>query len=76
MNIRSVAKILFTAMSISLLLAPSAPAAERKAAATEYSVYVGTYTGKQSQGIYTFTFNAVTAKSAKSMTLPASRAVV
>ena len=65
MNISLVGKILFTAMTTSLLLAPSAPAAEPKTAAKEYFVYVGTYTGKQSQGIYRFTFNAVTGKVGK-----------
>lgn len=58
-------KILLTAMTTSLLLTPSAPAAEPKRAAQEYFVYVGTYTRGQaakSQGIYVFRFDASTGK--------------
>ncbi|MEN9572902.1 MAG: hypothetical protein RL514_757 [Verrucomicrobiota bacterium] len=44
------------------VLSPHATAAEKAAgsAPTQFRAYVGTYTGKKSQGIYSFTFNATT----------------
>ncbi len=63
MNISPGCKILISAMTTSLLLAPSAPAAEKEA--KEYFVYVGTYTGGQgraSEGIYVFRFDTTTGK--------------
>ena len=63
MNISPGRKILITAMTTSLLLAPAAPAAEKQA--REYFVYVGTYTsgrGRVSEGIYVFRFDTTTGK--------------
>lgn len=37
-----------------------APAGAAPAPGTKFRAYVGTYNGKKSQGIYTFTFNALT----------------
>lgn len=47
-----------------LLAAPCAPGAGKSAAKGGYFVYVGTYTEKQSKGIYAFRFDARTGKSA------------
>ena len=49
------------------ILSPHADAAEKAAspAPTQFRAYVGTYTGKKSQGIYTFTFNAATGETGK-----------
>ncbi len=49
------------------MLSPHAHAAEKTAgpAPTQFRAYVGTYTGKKSQGIYTFTFNATTGEVGK-----------
>ena len=48
-------------------LTPLARAAEKAAgpASTQFRAYVGTYTGKKSQGIYSFTFNAATGEVGK-----------
>lgn len=48
-------------------LGVSAFGADKKAgnAPTQFRAYVGTYTGKKSQGIYTFTFNAATGEVGK-----------
>ena len=48
----------FTATT--LFAAVLAPAALSAAEPTQFRAYVGTYTGKKSQGIYMFTFNAAT----------------
>lgn len=39
--------------------------ADKPAPPTQFRAYVGTYTGKKSQGIYTFTFNAATGEVGK-----------
>ena len=43
-----------------LVAGPVASAAEKATGPTQFRAYVGTYTGKKSQGIYMFTFNAAT----------------
>ena len=43
----------------------AATAADKSAAPTQFRAYVGTYTGKKSQGIYSFTFNAATGEVGK-----------
>jgi 6-phosphogluconolactonase len=52
--------VLFTALVVSLPLTPWAAGAEKTAAKTEYFVYVGTYTGPKSKGIYAYRFDAAT----------------
>lgn len=42
-----------------------APAGAAPAPGTKFRAYVGTYNGKKSQGIYTFTFNALTGELGK-----------
>ncbi len=49
--------VLFTALSASLLLAPVARGAEKAAVKGEYLVYIGTYTGQKSKGIYAYRFD-------------------
>ncbi len=57
---------LASASSIALGLGlKSAAAAEKSAGATQFRAYVGTYTGKKSQGIYMFNFNAATGEVGK-----------
>ncbi len=68
MNISTGGKILITAMTTSILLTPSASAAEKKA--RDYFVYVGTYTGgkgRASEGIYVFRFDTTTGKASAPM---------
>ena len=43
----------------------AASAADKPASPTQFRAYVGTYTGKKSQGIYTFTFNSATGEVGK-----------
>lgn len=45
----------------------NAGAADKKGSTgpTQFRAYVGTYTGKKSQGIYMFTFNAATGEAGK-----------
>lgn len=52
--------MLFTALIASLPLTLWAGSAEKAAAKTEYFVYVGTYTGPKSKGIYAYRFDAAT----------------
>jgi len=51
-----------TALLTWLLLIPGLRAAAKPAAKGEYLVYIGTYTGKKSKGIYAYRFQAATGK--------------
>jgi 6-phosphogluconolactonase len=51
-----------TALLASLLLTPYIRGAEKAAAKGEYFVYLGTYTGQKSKGIYAYRFDAATAR--------------
>lgn len=48
-----------------LALAAASLSADAADAPTQFRAYVGTYTGKKSQGIYSFTFNATTGEVGK-----------
>jgi 6-phosphogluconolactonase len=52
--------VLFTALVAFLPLTAWAAGAEKAAAQTEFLVYVGTYTGPKSKGIYAYRFDAAT----------------
>ena len=62
MQHRSFLKHVFTSTLALAVVSLSAEAAE---APTQFRAYVGTYTGKKSQGIYSFTFNATTGEVGK-----------
>jgi 6-phosphogluconolactonase len=51
-----------TALLASLLLTPYIWGAEKAVAKGEYFVYLGTYTGQKSKGIYAYRFDAATAR--------------
>lgn len=56
----------FVCILAAVFLSPSATGADKSGSApTQFRAYVGTYTGKKSQGIYTFTFNAATGEIGK-----------
>lgn len=50
------------AMALVMVPAPCASAAAKHAGRGEYFVYIGTYTGPQSKGIYSYRFNTGTGK--------------
>ncbi len=52
----------FAALLASLLLTPCARGAKKAAAKGEYFVYIGTYTGQKSKGIYAYRFDAATGR--------------
>jgi len=52
--------VLFTALVASLPLSAWAAGAEKAAVKTDYFVYVGTYTGPKSKGVYAYRFDAAT----------------
>jgi len=52
--------IILAALSAPLLFTPHTGAAERAASKSKYLVYVGTYTGKGSKGIYAYRFDPAT----------------
>lgn len=54
-----------TASLVAILGYATASAADKTSGPTQFRAYVGTYTGKKSQGIYTFTFNSATGEVGK-----------
>ena len=54
-----------TTLLVAILGYASASAADKASGPTQFRAYVGTYTGKKSQGIYTFTFNSATGEVGK-----------
>jgi 6-phosphogluconolactonase len=54
-----------TASLVAILGCATASAADITSGPTQFRAYVGTYTGKKSQGIYTFTFNSATGEVGK-----------
>ncbi len=52
--------VLFAALFASLPSTPRTQGAEKAAAKAEYLVYIGTYTGQKSEGIYAYRFDAAT----------------
>jgi len=65
MNHRHFLRHLLLASTAIACLAATAPISAAPAAGSQFRAYVGTYNGKKSQGIYTFTFNAVTGEVGK-----------
>lgn len=65
MNRHCFLKLVTTASVVTVLGSSGASAADKVAGATQFRAYVGTYTGKKSQGIYSFTFNAATGEVGK-----------
>ena len=53
-------RVVLTALLASWLAPPCARGAEKAAAKGEYFVYIGTYTGEKSKGIYAYRFQAAT----------------
>lgn len=57
--------LITTTLLVAILGYASASAADKASGPTQFRAYVGTYTGKKSQGIYTFTFNSATGEVGK-----------
>ncbi|NBR84433.1 MAG: lactonase family protein [Proteobacteria bacterium] len=65
MNRHRFLKLASTSTLAAALGSSLATAADKTAGPTQFRAYVGTYTGKKSQGIYMFTFNAATGEVGK-----------